>query len=121
MPTHRQLLQLADSLAPAIRKAFLDAVRDIRDGARINAIADAIAGGRIEEVADLLGIRASAFVGITEAVRAAFAAGGAAAVTEIPALRMRSTQSTRAPAMRVRFDLRNRVQSNGSRASRRGL
>lgn len=89
--TRRQLEKLTESFEPSIRRAFLEAFRDVREQAGINAVADLIRAGRVDVLTEALGINSARFAPLTEAVRAVYAEGGRLAALEIPPLVSGST------------------------------
>ncbi|MCD9096193.1 phage minor head protein [Luteimonas fraxinea] len=118
--SHRKLAQLIEALEPAIRDAFLAAIRSVRERAPVSVIADLIEAGRVDDVLLVLGIDTALLSPLSESVRAAFVAGGAQGVAEMPAiqvaLRPVITGSYAArpvsPVLRASFDLFNpRAQS----------
>ena len=84
--TRRQLEQLAEGFEPSIRKAFLDAVYDVRNQAAVRMVADLLAAGRVEAIADVLGFNPSRFSPLVEAVRGASLQSGTLTAGEIPPL-----------------------------------
>lgn len=112
--TRRQLEQLAESLEPAIRDAFLASIRSQRETAAVTVIAELIEAGQTEAIAEILGVNAARYATLTEAVRNAFIVGGVQAATEIPPLVMSAPTltgpwRTRVATARVQFnfDVRN--------------
>ena len=84
MATQRQILAQIDALEPSIARAFLAAVADMRDGARINALSAAIAAGDLERAAQLAGITPGAWANVTESTRRAYAVGGGFTAGDAP-------------------------------------
>lgn len=71
---------------PEIRRAFLDAIEDLRSGADVQAIAERIERGDVDGALRAVGIDAAAFRGFERAIEEAFNAGGTAAIGGLPAL-----------------------------------
>lgn len=109
--TPRELELLAQSFEPALRKAFLDAIHDIRNQASTRMVAELIAAGRVDTLADVLGISAPRFAPLLEALRAAYLKAGLATVLEIPPLRSSAAigpwQPSRNYQVRWNFDITN--------------
>lgn len=106
--SQRQLEEFARRLEPGIRDAFLEAVADVRRSTSIGEIERIIRdGGSAEQIMLALGVDSAWLSGLTEAQRQVFVAATAVGISEVTYLRMRSTQSTRAPTARFRFDMRN--------------
>lgn len=117
--TARQLEQFAESLEPAFRKAFLDAIAQVTDKVGVQLIADLLQAGRVDDVLQVLGLDDARFSSLADQVRSAYMSGGTLGAAEMPALRVslapvitgsyRPTSVTKAPAVEVRFNLRNPV------------
>ncbi|MCT8281754.1 phage minor head protein [Xanthomonas translucens] len=113
--TNRQLQQLAESLEPAIRKAFVQAIVDTRNQAAVQVIADLLRAGRVDDVLSVLGMDSPRFSGLAEAVREAFVAGAQLGISEVPRIALKldpvitgGYQPRRvSPVLRPSFDLRN--------------
>lgn len=106
---------MVEALEPDIRDAFLRAVRSMRQSAPVSVLSDLLEAGRIDDVIEVLGMDTARLSPLTEAVRAAFVAGGVQGAAEVPpialAIRPIITGSYAArplsPVMRVSFDLLN--------------
>lgn len=98
------LLREIEKLEPALRAAFLTAVRDIRSNAQIRLIEAALRQGDIPGAIRAFNISFEAFEELDRAMEAAYLAGGASAVAAMPALRDPLLNATRAV---VRFNGRN--------------
>jgi hypothetical protein len=106
-PSQRQIFNaLAEQMEPRIRAAFLASIRDIRSEAQLSAIIGHIEAGRIDLALTALNLRPEFFAPLDDALRGAYLAGGAAAVTALPriadpfpvrASRCASTDETRGP------------------------
>lgn len=70
--------QLIDHWEPILRKAFLDAIQNIRDGARLGQIEQMIENGDIEGAVKAVGLNPASFRAFDRAIGAAFEAGGVA-------------------------------------------
>ncbi len=77
--------QLIDHWEPILRKAFLDAVQNIRDTARLGQIERMIANGDIEGAVKAVGLNPASFRAFDRAIGAAFEAGGVATAQLAPA------------------------------------
>lgn len=102
-PSQRQRLeQLALQFEPMLARAFLDAVADIASKAEIARIVERLERGDVDGALRAVHIDPAAFVGVEEALRAGYGAGGAAVVGAMPVLK--EPDGSR---MVLRFDLRN--------------
>ena len=70
----------------AVVSAFRDSVQSIRDQATIQEIVNLLNVGNIDGVIDLLQLDASAFQGVTEAIRQSYIAGGLAGAAQVGAI-----------------------------------
>lgn len=124
--TPRELELLARRMEPAIRRAFEQAVAGMRNQAQVDHLGELLRTGQVDAVLEALGFDAEAFSPLAESVRQAFVAGGDAGIKELPRLSMRQqvrggyNPSNPTPALRFRFDLRNRaaegwLQENSSK------
>lgn len=85
--TRRHLEQLAEKkLEPSVRNAFLKAIADVRDQASVRMMAELLGAGRTDLIMDVLGLNASRFASLAEAVRTVYLRGGLLAAGEIPDL-----------------------------------
>lgn len=82
--TRRALAALARDLEPGMRKAFLDAIRNITSPAQITLLREAIERGNIDDAIRILQIRPATFDVLQEQFRQAFIAGGAYQLSAIP-------------------------------------
>lgn len=90
-----------DALEPPIRRAFADAIAQLLRDVQPGAVERLIREGRVDEILQVLGMDAAALSTLTESVRAAYVAAGAAAVGELPVFRRDGV------AIRVRFNVAN--------------
>lgn len=74
---------LIAKLTPALRRAFLQAVQDLRDGVDMDALLEALAQKDIDAAIAALNIEPAAFHAYSEALKGAYAAGGTLAATTI--------------------------------------
>lgn len=98
MITHRLLIQQIEAMEPAIRDAFLRSVADIVGAANVTTLTRMIQQGRFEEILAAIDLTEAELSAVTEAVRNAYVAGGAAGALEIAGNRQ---------AVRFRFNVRN--------------
>lgn len=98
MATIKSLLDLLDKFTPEVRKAFFEAIQDIKDTAVISKVIEAINRGDITAAIKALGLEPAAFRPLVRAVENAFEAGGIFVVSQFP------RQVTGAI---FRFDVRN--------------
>ena len=95
----RQARQLANRLEPAMRRAFLMAVSDLK-GVSLRALEQAIAAGDVAAVVRALGLNEGSFLRFEEAIRQAYIEAGTAAVGTInqpPGRRLAISFGTRNP------------------------
>lgn len=97
-----QFEQLISGFEPLIRKAFEDAVADIRSNVQLRRIIERLERNDIIGAIDALNIDRAAFNPVEDAIRQAFNAGGTAAVGGMPALR-----DPEGHRLIIRFDVRN--------------
>ena len=77
MATRNRIIDKLDSLEPAVKKAFLDAVAEIRSSITLTRLEAAIDAGDAAEAVRLAGLRSEAqWARITESTRNAFIEGG---------------------------------------------
>ncbi|OEZ02317.1 MULTISPECIES: phage minor head protein [Stenotrophomonas] len=124
--TPRELEMLARRLEPAIRRAFEQAIAGVHSQAQLETLADLLRAGQVDAVLEALGFDTEIFSPLAESVRQAFVAGGDAGIKELPKLSLRQqvrggyNPNNPTPALRFRFDMRNRgaeawLQENSSR------
>lgn len=77
--------QLIDHWEPILRKAFLEAVQNIRDGARLGQIERMIEAGDVEGAIREVGLNPASFRPYDRALQAAYEAGGVATAKLAPA------------------------------------
>lgn len=99
MATRRQVERLLAEHQPAIRRAFLEAIRDVQSSAQLSVIARALEVGDIEAALSALNIRDEFFAPLDEAMRTAYLKGGADMLALLP--------KPPGPRLVVRFDGRN--------------
>lgn len=80
------LQAILDRLEPAVRRAFEEAIADIRSAAQLQAVIGHIEAGNIEAAIIALNLRAEWFLPLDDALRQAFNAGGVSALSGLPAL-----------------------------------
>lgn len=97
-----RLDQLVEEWAPPLRRAFLNAVADIRDRVVINVVAEMLERGDVQGAIEAVGIDPVAFRALEAQLDQAFEAGGNYTADRIPALRQPSGHR-----LQVRFDVRN--------------
>lgn len=73
-------------LEPEIRKAFLEAIADIRSSAQLAVIARAIEEGRINDALTILNLDPAFFAPLDDAIRAAYLLGGRNAIAALPVI-----------------------------------
>lgn len=71
-----ELLQLLESMGPALSKAFLDAISQITSRAQMKRLALALKVGDVSAALEAAGMRVGSWVVLTEAVRNAYIEGG---------------------------------------------
>ena len=77
---------ILDRLEPAVRRAFEEAIADIRSAAQLQAVIGHLEAGNIEAALIALNLRAEFFAPLDDSLRAAFNAGGVSALAGLPAL-----------------------------------
>lgn len=109
--TRSQLEQLALTLEPSIREAFLQAVRGARDGVALQQLAALVATGQVDSIARALGITSDRYAGLAEAIRTAYLRSGQLTAAEVPPLLSGPTigpwQPTRGMRVQWSFDITN--------------
>lgn len=80
------LQAILDRLEPEVRRAFEEAIADIRSAAQLQAVIGHIEAGNIEAALIALNLRAEFFQPLDDALRSAFNAGGVSALAGLPAL-----------------------------------
>jgi hypothetical protein len=91
----KTLAQLVDELAPAARKAFLDAIAAIRSDVTLARIEAAIQRGDVQAALDALNLEASYFRPLDDLLRQAVLQGGDYAIDELKRLAPRNTVTGR--------------------------
>lgn len=81
------LAALLAEYEPAIQRAFLDAVADLRSGVAITALVERLERKDVQGAIDALNLDQAAYSRLDEAIRATFAGGGRATVDAMPTLR----------------------------------
>lgn len=107
MATLKTVEQLTEEWAPAIRKAFLDAIYAIRDRVVVGDVVDALRRGDIEGAVRAVGLDPAAFRGVDAAISQAFEAGGSGTTGSMPAVR-----NPEGRRLLVLFDVRNPSAEN---------
>lgn len=102
--SRRDLERFAQTLEPDILREFLDAFAGVHGDASVGLLEDLISAGLADAVADALGIDASRFTGLAEALRSAFLRAGMYTAEGMPVLYVE--RAGRRVAMRFRFDIR---------------
>ena len=80
------LQAILERLEPAVRRAFEEAIADIRSAAQLQAVIGHIESGNIEAALIALNLRAEFFAPLDRALTDAFNAGGVSALAGLPAL-----------------------------------
>ena len=80
------LQAILDRLEPAVRRAFEEAIADIRSAAQLQAVIGHLEAGNVEAALIALNLRAEFFQPLDDALRSAFNAGGVSALAGLPAL-----------------------------------
>ncbi|GJE00550.1 hypothetical protein [Methylobacterium isbiliense] len=102
MAAANRLDQLIDAWAPRLQRAFLAAVADIRDRARIGVIVTMLERGDIDGAVRAVGLDSAAFRALDAALVQAFEEGGNYTTVRLPALREPDGYR-----LEIRFDVRN--------------
>lgn len=89
---------LAEEMEPALRRAFLQAIADIKSSAILRRLVSELQDGNIEGVLRLLNLEPAYFTPLSEAVRNTFHTAGTQAALNLPAL------PTAAGVIKVRWD-----------------
>lgn len=76
MAKTQTLLDLIDQFTPELKAAFLEAIQDIKDNARLGQIEAAIRAGSMQSAIDAVGIDKAAFRPLSAAMERAFETGG---------------------------------------------
>lgn len=98
MAKSQTLLDLIDRFTPELKKAFLAAIQDIKDSARLGQIEAAIRAGSMQSAIDAIGIDKAAFRPLTAAMEQAFETGGVFTASNF---------TRQAGQAAFRFDVRN--------------
>ena len=85
MARRKTLLDLLDEFEPKIRKAIEEALANIRSDVQMAALEAAIASGNVGAAIEAIGLDASYFRPLDEALRAAHIAGGDFAIADVKA------------------------------------
>jgi uncharacterized protein with gpF-like domain len=105
MASNRNVLEdLLRKLEPEVRDAFIAAISEVRDNIDLSSLIARLERGDIEGAIRALHIEDASFSPLAEALRKAFAEGGAATVNRIPNLRLPTGER-----VVIRFDLRNPI------------
>ena len=80
------LQAILERLEPAVRRAFEEAIADIRSAAQLQAVIGHIEAGNIEAALIALNLRAEFFAPLDRALTDAFNAGGVSALAGLPTL-----------------------------------
>lgn len=80
------LLDLLDSMAPAVRRAFIQSIEDITSQAQLAVIARHIQNGNVEAALTALNLSPEFFAPLDDALRNAYVQGGAAALAGLPVI-----------------------------------
>ncbi|MFP1634090.1 phage minor head protein [Zhengella sp. ZM62] len=96
------MADLLDRFEPAIRDAFLEAVREVTSKARVADIAKALERGDVQGALDALYMDRSAFETFERAIEEAYGEGGKAVIDDLGRLR-----DADGNGFVVRFDVRN--------------
>lgn len=80
------LQALIDRLEPDIRKAFIEAINDVRSAAQMGLLADAVERQDIAAIMRILAIEPSAFAPLDRAMASAYIQGGIAALSGLPVI-----------------------------------
>lgn len=80
------LQAILDRLEPAVRRAFEEAIADIRSAAQLQAVIAHLEAGNVEAALIALNLRAEFFAPLDRALTDAFNAGGVSALSGLPAL-----------------------------------
>lgn len=86
MTPQQQIEAFVEALEPAIRKAFLDAIADIKSEAQLYVVIGHLEAGNVDLALDALNLRAEFFQGFDDALRAAYLQGGTDALSMLPKL-----------------------------------
>lgn len=97
-----RIVALLNNYEPAIRDAFLAAVRDIVDRAELGRLITALEQGNVEAALAALHIDTEAYQGLELAVRQSFVSAGTATVNSLPKL-----QDPTGGKLVIRFDIRD--------------
>lgn len=98
MTAKRTMKALAEELEPTIRRAFLDAIADIKSSAILRRLVNELEAGNVEGVLRLLNLDPAYFTPLAEAVRNTFHVAGTQAALNLPTL------PTVAGVIKVRWD-----------------
>lgn len=84
--TQAELAAFLEAMEPTLRKAFLEAVEDIRSQAKLALIVSHIEAGRLDLALQALNLDPAFFAPLDDAMRAAYLTGGRDAITGLPAI-----------------------------------
>lgn len=97
--------KIIDGLVPSVRNAFIQSIREIVDEANLALVVRLIEAGQIEQALNALNIRPEFFAPLDEALRSAYTAGGAEAMSGVTRLRL--VDPNTGGRVVARFDARN--------------
>ena len=80
------LQAILERLEPAVRRAFEEAIADIRSAAQLQAVIGHMEAGNVEAALIALNLRAEFFQPLDDALTDAFNAGGVSVLAGLPAL-----------------------------------
>lgn len=98
------LQAILERLEPEVRRAFEEAIADIRSAAQLQAVIGHLEAGNVEAALIALNLRAEFFQPLDDALTDAFNAGGVSVLAGLPALPVPFSSGARVVA---RFDGRN--------------
>lgn len=94
--------KLTEQWAPALRKAFLDALALLSDRVQVGAVAAALARGDVDAALRAVGLDPVLFRGLDEAVAQTYAAGGTSVLARVPPV-----PQPEGHKLSILFDVRN--------------
>jgi hypothetical protein len=86
MTTKKDIRIVIEKMEPKFRKAFLDAVNDIKSEAQLSVIVGALQDGRIEDAIRALHLTPEFFAPLDDALKQAYIEGGRNALLGLPVI-----------------------------------
>lgn len=82
----KSMRKLLDEMEPQIRRAFEEAINDVKSQARLTVIAKAIEENRVDDVLRALALSDEFFAPLDDAMRGVYLEGGRQAIANLPSI-----------------------------------